>query len=516
MNYSFNDELANTNSLFDKEYFENMDLNDDMEKIYSLIRDDEEYNEYEKEMNLSKLRIKNHKRYHRIKINLIEDLPNSFYLDVKNIKSIYSKIDKTKLLSANYEESRKNNYRLIEIDRALNELKFKVEKEYKKLVKKNNSDQKSWSFDTFKNLTLDEDELKKVLNYYDTLLFITANVYNDVFSEYKNEVLRKKIIEKIKNVLDEEAEKLKNSEEIRELRLINSKIDEGIYELNEKLNYLNKLIPENSEYIPDYNKFKTLCDTLINYDKTSIKEAKETYKLICIQDKLDIFIKKFETLFLQEVEKTIKGKDYEKLEKEIEQIKEVLKNIDVYYDSLDKEDARYIRNLKRDVKDRIINVEEVKESLNNLIKRIWHNYLTDIYSFNPNNDYHFICSNNQFIEPKYESILITKEMIKKVEDYGDYQIGFICNNVDNIMYITEKNDVMEVEESELDYLKLPNQIESNFNGFRESYKISLDGNNTVLTAVYFIDDGDLDKLNKAVELANTYNIPLIKFKRDNG
>ena len=83
------------------------------------------------------------------------------------------------------------------------------------------------------------------------------------------------------------------------------------------------------------------------------------------------------------------------------------------------------------------------------------------------------------------------------------------------MYITEKNDVMEVEESELDYLKLPNQIESNFNGFRESYKISLDGNNTVLTAVYFIDDGDLDKLNKAVELANTYNIPLIKFKRDN-
>ena len=60
MKYSLNDKLANTNSLFDKEYFENMNLNEDMEKIYSLVSHEEEYNEYEKEMNLSKLRIDNH------------------------------------------------------------------------------------------------------------------------------------------------------------------------------------------------------------------------------------------------------------------------------------------------------------------------------------------------------------------------------------------------------------------------------------------------------------------------
>lgn len=74
---------------------------------------------------------------------------------------------------------------------------------------------------------------------------------------------------------------------------------------------------------------------------------------------------------------------------------------------------------------------------------------------------------------------------------------------------------MEVGEEELDYLKLPNQVENNFNNLKESYKIALDGNKTVLTAVYFIDDGDINKLNIAIELANTYNIPLIRMKRDN-
>lgn len=515
MKYSLNDKLVNTNSLFDKEYFENMDLSEDMEKIYSLVSDTEEYNEYEKEMNLSKLRIDNHKKYYRIKINLIEDLPDKYYRDVKNIKNIYSKINASKLLTANYEESEKMKYKISELDKAFNELKFKVELDLKQLLKINNNDQKPWGFDTFKNLIYVKDELKKVLNYYDTLLIVTSNVYDDVFSEYKNEIVRRKIIVKIKKILNDEAEKLKNNEKLKELKLLNIKIENKIFELNGKLDYLDKLAPEDSEYLPDYNKFKKLYKALIEYDNTSLKEAKEIYKTLCLQDKLDIFIKRFETFFLKEVEKIIKGKDYEKLEENLEKLKDVVKNIDAYYNTLDKDDARYIRNLKRNIKDRIINISEEKENLNKIIRKIWKNYLTDIYSFNSKKDYHFICSNNQFILPKYECILLTKEIIKKEKKYGEYQIGFICNNVDNIMYITEKKDVMEVGEEELDYLKLPNQVENNFNNLKESYKIALDGNKTVLTAVYFIDDGDINKLNIAIELANTYNIPLIRMKRDN-
>ena len=153
-------------------------------------------------------------------------------------------------------------------------------------------------------------------------------------------------------------------------------------------------------------------------------------------------------------------------------------------------------------------------NLNNLIRRIWHSYLTGIYSYNPNEDYHFICSNNQFIEPKYETILITKELVDKVDDYGNYQIGFICNDTDNIMYITEREDIMEAEESEKEFLKLPNEVENSIIDFNNCNKISLDGNDTILTAVYFIDAGDNDKLNTALGLANTYNIPLIRLKKD--
>ena len=510
-----NEKLANTNSLLDKEYFENMDLNEDMEKIYSLIKNNEEYSEYEKEMNLSKLRIDNHKKYHRIKINLIEDLPNYFYLDVKNIKSIYSKINENKLLSENYEEAEKNKYRLIELEKAFNELKFKVEKELKNILKKNNNDQKLWGFDVFKNLVFDKDELKKVLNYYDTLLFITANVYDDVFSEYKNELVRRKIIDKINKILDEEAEKLKNSAKIKELRILNNKIEEGIRKLNDKLNYLDKLVPDNSEYLPDYKKFKMICETLINYDKESLKDVRETYKVLCVEEKLDIFIKRFETFFLIELEKLIKGKEYQKLEIEMEELKEIIKKIEEYSDFLDSENNKYIRNLKRSIKEKIIDIKKEKEKINNLIRKIWNKYLTDINLFNFNIDYHFICSNNQFILPIQECILITKKMIEQDSNYGEYQIGFICDSLDKIMYMTNKEDIIDKEDQDLDYLKLPNEIEENFRSFKDCTKIALDGNSTSFIAVYFIDDGDNIKLKTAEELSNTYNIPLIKFKRDN-
>ena len=333
INYN-NDELDSTNSLFDKDYFEDMDLNDDMEKIYSLVRDKEDYGEYEKEVNLSKLRIDNHKRYHRIKLELIENLPNYFYLDVKNIKSIYSKINEKKILKANYEESEKNKARLLEIEKLWNELKFKVENEFQKLTKENNKDQKLWDYSILKSMNIDEDELKKVLDYYDKLLIITSRISSNVFIDYKNELERKKFIDKIKKIIEDESQKLRDSAKEKELKLLNSKIEIEVISLNNKLDYLDKLIIKDSIYKLDYKKFKTLCDNIINYDKKSLDEARETYKLLCIKKKIDIFIDRFERLFLQEVEKEIKGKDFKKLEIDIEKIKEIVKKIeDNYYDT---------------------------------------------------------------------------------------------------------------------------------------------------------------------------------------
>ena len=125
-----------------------------------------------------------------------------------------------------------------------------------------------------------------------------------------------------------------------------------------------------------------------------------------------------------------------------------------------------------------------------------------------------MCTNNPFIDEKYQAILITKKEIIKVNDYEDYQIGFICEYNSNILYVTENEDIMSVQFDDMSNLKTPKQIEDEFINFKVCNRIALDGFKTKLTAVYYIDDGDENKLAKAVDLCRTYSLPLIKIKKD--
>ena len=125
-----------------------------------------------------------------------------------------------------------------------------------------------------------------------------------------------------------------------------------------------------------------------------------------------------------------------------------------------------------------------------------------------------MCSNNQFMDPRYETILITKRELERVNDYSDYQIGFICRYDDNILYITENEDIMSVENyDDLSRLKTPLQLEQEFLNFKISNRIALNGFTTKLEAVYIINDGDINKYNKAKELSNMYGLPLIELKK---
>ena len=101
-----------------------------------------------------------------------------------------------------------------------------------------------------------------------------------------------------------------------------------------------------------------------------------------------------------------------------------------------------------------------------------------------------------------------------MDDYEDYQIGFICGYNDNILYMTENDDIMTVDNDDMSNLKTPLQLEQEFINFRICNRIALDGYITKIEAVYLIDDGNMDKYIKAVELANMYNLPLIKFKKE--
>ena len=150
-----------------------------------------------------------------------------------------------------------------------------------------------------------------------------------------------------------------------------------------------------------------------------------------------------------------------------------------------------------------------------VVRNIWNDTITYVYSFDPNKDYYFICSNNQFIDEKYQTILISNKELNRVDDYEDYQIGFICGYNDNIMYITENDDIMTVNSDDMSNLKTPLQIEQEFMNFKVCNRIALDGYKTKIQAVYYINDGNIEKYVKAIELANIYKLPLIQLKKDN-
>ena len=118
------------------------------------------------------------------------------------------------------------------------------------------------------------------------------------------------------------------------------------------------------------------------------------------------------------------------------------------------------------------------------------------------------------MDERYQTILITDKTLDRVEDYSDYQIGFICNYNNNILYVTENNDIMTVNHNDMSNLKTPKQIEQEFINFKVCNRIALNGFLTKIEAVYYINDKNSNNKIKAIGLANMYNLPLIELKKD--
>ena len=161
----------------------------------------------------------------------------------------------------------------------------------------------------------------------------------------------------------------------------------------------------------------------------------------------------------------------------------------------------------------IYDAKNANKALKIIVDDIWRNTITDVSKFDITKDYCFLCTNNPFIDEKYQAILITNKEIQKVTNYEDYQIGFICGYDSNVLYVTENDDIMSVQYDDMSYLKTPKQIEDEFINFKVCNRIALNGFKTVLQAVYIIDDDDEVKLKKAIDLSESYELPLIKIRK---
>lgn len=182
---------------------------------------------------------------------------------------------------------------------------------------------------------------------------------------------------------------------------------------------------------------------------------------------------------------------------------------------LTEEEKMLIEYLHEKVMSQDYNLEEIYNRIKLLTNNIWKKSITKVGSYNREEDFNFICTNNQFIDEKHQAILITKKMLDRVTDYSDYQIGFICDYNDNLLYVTENEDIMTVDYNDMSNLKTPKQIEQEFLNFKVCSRLALNGYITKIAAVYYIDDGNNIKYKKAVDLSNQHKLPLIVLKKIN-
>lgn len=501
--------------IFD-DYIENIDLNSDIEKIYEIINDDGLQEEFEKQVKLTKLRDENHKRYHSIETLKYNDLPHDLDDVIDNIISLYECINSNEILSDNFEDSINTKTILDNIYRRIDRLNSMTKSYLKEITKRNDEKQSKFSMTYFNNLNINENLKKELIEKYNDLVLYSSFITQDIYEDLKRQIKRETYISEIFGLLNIEEENKLRIEKKDRLAVLNKQIDIAILDYKQQIQYLEDIIPEKSKHIEEFNDFKEFFNKIIAYDDNSYDNAKQTYEILSDELKFKTYISNFEELFIQE---KIDKQNEEKFIFEKVGIKNLRTSLNYitanYMNDLDEESKKIIEYIFNNLNNKDYDLEELNKALKLVVRNIWSQTITDVYSFNPNKDYYFICSNNQFIDEKYQTILISKKELNRVDDYHDYQIGFICEYNDNIMYITENDDIMTVDNDDMSNLKTPIQLEQEFMNFRVCNRIALDGYKTKIQAVYYIDDGNVEKYMKAIELANMYKLPLIKLKKDN-
>lgn len=500
---------TNDEFLFD-DYFDNINLSEELRKFYQIINDEEQTNQLNKEKMLTDIRNENYSRYSDINLVPLENLPSDFETIVNEIKKIYSYVSPNKILISDFDESNEIKKIIDSIYNHLEKLNEIIRIELNKLEKSNDDKQlkiKDMDFSKF-----DKKVLHEILNKYSDIVLYSIIPEENVIENYSKQINRKNDLNSLYRIINLE---LGNSDDTKDiLKKLNDEINLEINNINNKILYLEDLIIEKSNYKKEFDVFKSYFTNVIAYDDKDYNDVNRVHHIICEDLKLKSLIYYFEENFINEIEK-IKLEEtfiYEKYG-----IKNIKKSLDYisanYIDFLNEDEKNTINDLYSKLNDDIAVLKEIYDKLNKIVNKIWEETITNPYEYTANKDFCFICSNNQFIDEKYQTILITNKMLERVEDYSDYQIGFICSFNNNILYVTENDDIMTVDYDDMSNLKTPKQIEQEFINFKVCNRIALNGYLTKIIGVYIIDDNDIIKYKKAVELSNQYKLPLIVLKK---
>ena len=497
------------------EYFANLNLDEELKKISMNYVADESDEEFRKKAALNELRSDNHYRYYNIDFVKLDNLTEDINVYVRSVKDLYKLIDPKVLLTENEIQADQHKVVLDKIYSYLEIIDKKVDATLKLLTPNNNIKQSKLSIELFKKANVSSKVLNELIDLYSELVIIGSYLENDKYIDLKNQIKRKRNISKIYKLLNVVEPRVIEVDKCEEIDVLNRKIEYFRKKYMDKLQYLGDIIPRGKKYKDKLNKVSNSVLVLFSYDDRNISAARNVWSKIQKSQKLDDSIKNIEEEFIDEIERVKKEREFVFDKVGLKNIRRTLDYIDVYYmESLDEESKQVVTYMINNLNAGKYNAENMNKALRIIIDDIWRKTLTDTDNYNLYNDYYFICTNNPFIDEKYQAILITKKEIQKVNDYEDYQIGFVCGYNDNILYVTENEDIMSVRFDDMSNLKTPRQIEDEFINFKVCNRIALNGFKTKLIAVYYIDDGDNTKLEKAIDLSNSYKLPLIKIKKD--
>jgi len=499
---------TNVEDFFD-DYVETVNLDSELKSFYEFLNNDDLNESLIESQELINLRNENYKRYNDINLLNINSLSHNYKEIVDEINKIYNYITLENILSDSKEEAL-NTKKIIDLVYShINKLEKLLEKEVIELEK-----EKKEKINKLKQINynkIDKNILSDFLIKYNNLILYNSTIEEEFYENYKRQKKRKKYLNELYRIINLELEETLEMQ--NPLNDINNKINEEIKKIYNKIYYLEDLIMEKSKYQHELLTFKNYFSSIIAYDDSNYNDANRVYNLLCNDLKIKSLLEYFESSFIKEIEDSRKEENFIYEKYGIKNIKTSLDYISAnYIDFLADEEKNIISTLYNKNE---LELNEMYDLFKNIINKLWFKSLTNIYSYNENDDFCFICTNNQFLDEKHESILITSKMLKRVTDYQNYQIGFICDFNNNILYITENEDIMSVKYDDMSCLKTPKQIEQEFVNFKVCNRIALNGYITKIKAVYLIHDGNMTKYKKAVELANQYNLPLITLKKDN-
>ena len=495
-------------------YFEPVDLNQYDKEFYDVINDEDEKNTVQNKIELDDLRNKNLQDYLSIDISKYENLPSDFLSIIEQIKEIYSTLESDKFLIEDVESSKESRKELDEILKNSKKLDTMVKTVLRDLEYENDKRQSRLSISYIKNLDCDFRTKSRILALYNDLILYNAELVRDDYESLKRQMIRKTYLHKIYMMLNIEESPRLDDIDRQKLDKINLKIHDLKTTIGDKISYLQDLIVKNSKYTAEFNAFIEFYNKISDYNNLNYEIARQTFEMLSDDSKFLDKLKAYEALFIEEYENLKKAREFVYKKIGIKNIKNSLDYISAnYIEILSSEEKEEIEEIHKSLKVEY-DIDDIYSRLSKIVKKIWDYSVTDIYKYNPKDDFCFICSNNQFIDPKYQCILITKKELEKVDDFSDYQIGFICDYNDNIMYITENEDIMTVDYNDMSNLKTPAQLEQEFINFKVCNRMALNGYLTNVTAVYIIDDGDKVKYAKAVELSNAYELPLLVLNKN--